>query len=69
MTQGLSRTGDGKLLMLPSYVAQLPNGQESGSVWAVDLGGTNFRVMHVRLSSEPGKVRFFCCRHDGALVK
>lgn len=46
-----------RLLMLPSHIARLPDGHESGSVYAIDMGGTNFRVMHIRLSAESGKVR------------
>lgn len=30
--------------MLPSYVQALPNGSETGVYYALDLGGTNFRV-------------------------
>ncbi|VDM50501.1 unnamed protein product [Toxocara canis] len=35
--------------MLPSFVRAIPNGQERGDFLAVDLGGTNFRVPHIRL--------------------
>ncbi|KAF5830028.1 hexokinase [Dunaliella salina] len=44
------------MLMLPSYVTALPTGLESGDSYAIDLGGTNFRVLHVVLSKEPSKV-------------
>ena len=30
-----------------TYVSQLPSGQESGQYLALDLGGTNFRVLLV----------------------
>ncbi|VDM46256.1 unnamed protein product [Toxocara canis] len=35
--------------MLPSFVRAIPNGQEHGDFLALDLGGTNFRVLHIRL--------------------
>uniref|UniRef100_A0AC34PZC6 Phosphotransferase n=1 Tax=Panagrolaimus sp. JU765 TaxID=591449 RepID=A0AC34PZC6_9BILA len=35
--------------MLPSYVRSVPNGTESGDFLALDLGGTNFRVLLIRL--------------------
>ncbi|RZC82174.1 hypothetical protein C5167_044947 [Papaver somniferum] len=37
------------LKMLLSYVNDLPTGQEKGLFYALDLGGTNFRVLRVRL--------------------
>lgn len=40
--------------MLPSYVKKLPTGEEKGEYVAIDLGGTNFRVVKVVLSN--GKV-------------
>jgi hexokinase len=35
--------------MLPSYVRSVPNGSEKGDFLALDLGGTNFRVLLIRL--------------------
>lgn len=35
--------------MLPSYVRSLPNGSEQGDFLALDLGGTNFRVLHIQI--------------------
>lgn len=35
--------------MLPSYVRNIPNGTEQGDYLALDLGGTNFRVILIRL--------------------
>ncbi|KAI6241193.1 hypothetical protein M3Y99_00342600 [Aphelenchoides fujianensis] len=35
--------------MLPSYVRSVPNGKEQGDFLALDLGGTNFRVLLIRL--------------------
>lgn len=36
--------------MLPSYVRAVPNGTEHGDFLALDLGGTNFRVLLIKLS-------------------
>lgn len=49
------------MLMLPSYITRLPDGHEAGDVYAIDLGGTNFRVMRAQLSdarSEMVRFRF-----------
>ena len=35
--------------MLPTYVQALPDGSEEGDFFALDLGGTNFRVLLVKL--------------------
>lgn len=51
METGLSpathKTADVK--MFPTYVRNLANGTETGKVLALDLGGTNFRVLLVDL--------------------
>ena len=36
--------------MLPTYVRSMPDGSESGDFLALDLGGSNFRVLLVRIS-------------------
>ncbi|KAJ8985701.1 hypothetical protein NQ317_014350 [Molorchus minor] len=36
----------------PTYVQDLPNGTEVGKFLALDLGGTNFRVLLIELSGE-----------------
>ncbi|XP_072916298.1 hexokinase-2 [Hemitrygon akajei] len=38
------------LKMLPSFVRSTPDGTESGNFLALDLGGTNFRVLRVKVS-------------------
>merc|ERR1712183_22089 len=38
-----------KIKMIPSYVTSLPDGTERGNFLALDLGGTNFRVLHVNI--------------------
>ncbi|XP_001635171.2 hexokinase-2 isoform X2 [Nematostella vectensis] len=40
--------------MLPTYVRRMPDGSESGDFLALDLGGTNFRVLLVQVLN--GKV-------------
>ncbi|XP_031435293.1 hexokinase-1 isoform X2 [Clupea harengus] len=37
--------------MLPTYVLQTPDGSENGDFLALDLGGTNFRVLLVKIRS------------------
>ncbi|GIL69534.1 hypothetical protein Vretimale_13553 [Volvox reticuliferus] len=59
MRDGLSKrvVVDGKrMMMLPTFVTRLPDGTETGECYALDLGGTNFRVMHVRLGPSKGEV-------------
>lgn len=53
MEKGLEGAPGG-LMMLPSFVDVLPNGTEQGEYYAIDLGGTNLRVMWVKLSAQPG---------------
>ena len=38
-----------RVRMLPTFVESLPSGEEDGVFWALDLGGTNFRSVRVRL--------------------
>ncbi|KAK6125141.1 hypothetical protein DH2020_041107 [Rehmannia glutinosa] len=49
MHAGLVSEGGSKLKMLISYVDNLPTGDEKGVFYALDLGGTNFRVLRVQL--------------------
>jgi hexokinase len=42
------------LQMENTYVPELPNGKEEGTYLALDLGGTNFRVMLMEMKS--GKI-------------
>ena len=37
-----------------TFLPELPNGHETGEFLALDLGGTNFRVMYLRVAD--GKV-------------
>lgn len=43
---------DSSIKMYPTYVSKIPNGSETGCFLALDLGGTNYRVLLVHL---PGK--------------
>ncbi len=43
--------------MIPSFVCALPNGAELGTYYALDLGGTNFRVLKVRAAGRPARWR------------
>ncbi|XP_073262367.1 hexokinase-1 isoform X2 [Populus alba] len=56
MHAGLASEGGSKLKMLISYVDNLPSGEENGLFYALDLGGTNFRVIRVLLGGKDGGV-------------
>lgn len=53
MSEGLAKAThkEATLKMLPTYVRSKPDGTESGSYLALDLGGTNFRVLLVKLKA------------------
>ncbi|KAG7333852.1 hypothetical protein KOW79_002259 [Hemibagrus wyckioides] len=50
---GLSKKNHGTatVKMLPTYVRSTPDGTENGDFLALDLGGTNFRVLLVKIRS------------------
>ncbi|XWS20218.1 hypothetical protein CRYUN_Cryun31cG0081100 [Craigia yunnanensis] len=52
MHAGLASEGGSKLKMLISYVDNLPTGNEKGLFYALNLGGTNFRVLRVQLGGK-----------------
>ncbi|KAG5041631.1 hypothetical protein JHK82_013733 [Glycine max] len=52
MHAGLASEGGSKLNMLISFVDNLPTGDEEGLYYALDLGGTNFRVLRVHLGGK-----------------
>ncbi|KAM0887676.1 hypothetical protein ACQ4PT_028855 [Festuca glaucescens] len=56
MRAGLAADGAGELKMIPSYVYSLPTGNETGLFYALDLGGTNFRVLRVQLGGKDKRV-------------
>ena len=43
-------------MMLPSWVDRLPSGHEQGQFYGIDLGGTNLRVLWIKLGAEKGVV-------------
>lgn len=55
MDNGLEGNPNG-MMMLPSFVDRLPTGDERGEYYAIDLGGTNLRVLWVRLGDKIGLV-------------
>ncbi|KAJ7282163.1 hypothetical protein O6H91_Y358000 [Diphasiastrum complanatum] len=56
MHAGLVREGGSKLTMLLSFVDSLPTGDEHGLYYALDLGGTNFRVLRLQLGGKNGRI-------------
>uniref|UniRef100_A0A453FHH6 Phosphotransferase n=1 Tax=Aegilops tauschii subsp. strangulata TaxID=200361 RepID=A0A453FHH6_AEGTS len=52
MRAGLASEDGSKLKMLVTYVDSLPSGDEKGLFYALDLGGTNFRVLRVQLGGK-----------------
>ncbi|XP_039028621.1 hexokinase-3-like isoform X1 [Hibiscus syriacus] len=52
MHAGLASEGGSKLKMLLTFVDDLPSGSEKGIFYALDLGGTNFRVLRVELGGQ-----------------
>lgn len=56
MYAGLASEGKSKLKMIVSYVDSLPTGDEKGLFYALDLGGTNFRVLRTQLGGKEGRV-------------
>ncbi|XP_066363309.1 hexokinase-7-like [Miscanthus floridulus] len=56
MRAGLREEGGSKVKMIISYVDNLPTGNEEGVFYALDLGGTNFRVLRVHLAGKEKRV-------------
>ncbi|CAN1314924.1 Hexokinase-2, chloroplastic [Linum perenne] len=56
MRAGLAVEGGSELKMILSYVDSLPSGNEKGLFYALDLGGTNFRVLRVQLGGKEDRV-------------
>uniref|UniRef100_A0ACD5W045 Uncharacterized protein n=1 Tax=Avena sativa TaxID=4498 RepID=A0ACD5W045_AVESA len=56
MRAGLASEDGSKLKMLVTYVDSLPSGDEKGLFYALDLGGTNFRVLRVQLGGKERRV-------------
>ncbi|CAB3408450.1 unnamed protein product [Caenorhabditis bovis] len=57
------------IAMLPSFVPELPNGTERGKFIAMDLGGTNLRVMIMEIEpGEPMRTKQFNTRMPNAAM-
>ncbi|KAL9458660.1 hypothetical protein AB3S75_007514 [Citrus x aurantiifolia] len=56
MHAGLASEGGSKLKMLLTFVDNLPTGSEKGIYYALDLGGTNFRVLRVQLGGQRSSI-------------
>ncbi|XP_074321256.1 hexokinase-3-like [Silene latifolia] len=56
MHAGLASEGGSKLKMLLTFVDKLPTGSERGVYYALDLGGTNFRVLRVQLGGRRSSI-------------
>ncbi|CCF60361.1 hypothetical protein KAFR_0J02970 [Kazachstania africana CBS 2517] len=51
LDKGLSKKG-GNIPMIPGWVMEYPTGTESGDFLAIDLGGTNLRVVLIKLGGD-----------------
>ncbi|ODV94583.1 hypothetical protein PACTADRAFT_50461 [Pachysolen tannophilus NRRL Y-2460] len=51
LDKGLSKQG-GNIPMIPGWVLDYPTGEEKGDYLAIDLGGTNLRVVLVKLGGD-----------------
>ena len=49
MHRGARGEAGASIKMIPSYVTALPSGNETGSFWAIDMGGSNLRVLETIL--------------------
>lgn len=56
MQAGMEKSNGSSVLMLPTHVLKLPTGEETGACYAIDIGGTNFRVAYYKLSQKHGLV-------------
>jgi len=54
LEKGLTKEG-GSIPMIPTWCMAFPDGNETGSFLALDMGGTNLRVCEVTLTEEKGE--------------
>jgi len=52
MGLGRETNADAKVKMFPTFVRDVPNGKEHGKFLALDLGGTNFRVLLIDIDGD-----------------
>ncbi|KAK7253092.1 hypothetical protein RIF29_37522 [Crotalaria pallida] len=64
MHAGLASEGGSKLKMLLTFVDNLPSGTERGTYYALHLGGTNFRVLRVRLGGQQSSISDHEVEHE-----
>ncbi|KAK9690163.1 hypothetical protein RND81_09G108700 [Saponaria officinalis] len=57
MNAGLVSDNGSRVKMLISFVDNLPTGDEDGLFYALDLGGTNFRVLRVQLGGKDAGIK------------
>ncbi|XP_074312495.1 hexokinase-1-like [Silene latifolia] len=57
MNAGLASDNASRVKMLISFVDNLPTGDEHGLFYALDLGGTNFRVLRVQLGGKEAGIK------------
>uniref|UniRef100_A0A914X0H8 Phosphotransferase n=1 Tax=Plectus sambesii TaxID=2011161 RepID=A0A914X0H8_9BILA len=71
MEEGLAKetASTAAVKMLPSYVRSVPNGTESGHFLALDLGGTNFRVLLITLDGKKADMVSKIYRIPDSLMK
>ena len=71
-TKGLSADeqvrAESSVKMLPTYVRAIPDGTEEGDFLALDLGGSNFRVLLISLSNGEVKMESDIYPLDQALM-
>uniref|UniRef100_J3L3L9 Phosphotransferase n=1 Tax=Oryza brachyantha TaxID=4533 RepID=J3L3L9_ORYBR len=56
MRAGLASEGESDLQTIVTHVDSLPSGDETGMFYALDLGGTNFRVLRIQLGGKEQRV-------------
>ncbi|KAH7667201.1 Hexokinase protein [Dioscorea alata] len=56
MHAGLASDGGSKLKMLLTFVDALPDGNETGTFYALDLGAATFRVLKVQLGGKQSRI-------------
>ncbi|KAI3414665.1 Phosphotransferase [Psidium guajava] len=56
MHAGLASEGGSKLRMLLTFVDNLPSGSEKGTYYALHLGGTDFRMLRVKLGGQKSSI-------------
>lgn len=52
MREGLEENSQSSMKMIPTYITRLPTGDESGTAYALDIGGSNLRVLKVLLDGK-----------------